>query len=518
MSDLRHLGHALSASLVLLTVVAVLFYKYVDSYLLRWQFQKTSKNIRKIKRFETIITAIFTNPNKTFDMKGTNQFTVHLLHKIRFRFAELTFNLCDSDIRKDCFGNQYIRLFYMITDKKKMPFITRLRATHLSPTDTIFFEGIEVWELTSNRRIYYSVRETIRGGVNIKDTDRLYTKPQRVSLWSKQTFCVSFENPSIYEFGEELMPRSDRQRTESLYGEDVNGVLIPSRLDWYESVLFYALLFCLTFLFDISFLIFNFENISQKESDFRFVLTVFFSGLLALIITEVFASIFFHYIKHYYEKSRSPSAQSDRLKNGTTNFWPMIRVIYLGGITFTAVVAIISVIIALMIAEKNESVVQKYKQFVIIGSHWADETILFCSAFMVSLALIAIWVLVLGFIRHLFRCLTFTTKTLSTTDKSVPDSSDTSDDTVFIKSVIPVKSKQKRESLSKTSNESVNKLSSKESAPVKKNAIPGTEQLEKEMADEKRKQRLLTKSVIHPSTKSKGFISPEEFRASESKV
>ncbi|CAG2107244.1 unnamed protein product [Medioppia subpectinata] len=488
--------------LVWVLVFLVVFYKVLEDCIYR---RKAAQKINDDKKLlnKYLLSVVLSHSMDNFQMRG-NEIKI-LLFDLNDKSVEFTIQLNNSEIRTDICGKQYIRLFLTLTtdicgkqyirlfltltSDKNWPLIfTKLSAVHNS-TGVIFMDGIEIEDEWTGRRLYFPIREYIKGRDELKDAKEISVKRQQLRLFSKQTLCPNFENPLIQETGEEV--------TDS--GKRVNAVSIKPRLDLFEVSLFYALLFNLTFFANY---LMVFLGVNSKPDSILQYITYFgglaATGLLSFVITDTIAYVYVRYIKTYRKPKTKPPVNTDC-------FWAFVRVLYLMSVFVVAIISSIGT--QLLFAFNN--ITSPIEDLMPGNYSGVYALIIIIGVFMIGLIIqFTIWISFLALIKYFFLLMFF-----GQNYTHMEDSSYMTDTTTEPKDV------ERREKQEVIKGSATVKTDKKPKTPVKLNAETksklvkfGVHRLDKELEDKERIERLSGKSLIHPITKSKGYIDPESLR------
>ncbi|XP_054157621.1 uncharacterized protein LOC128955966 [Oppia nitens] len=477
---------------VILIIAIIKLIQYCCHRLVK-QKVDTSKSSAK-NRYEYLVVPVLSNPAKGFSLTNTI-ISLQLLH---YETTVLTFNinLNKADISRDICCHRYIRGFLQLYSKTSLLPITHLKAVHNSKGE-IFMNGIELEDLWSGRRLYYNFNEMIKSGTNVQTIASVIVKPQELKLCTKETFCPNFENPSLSTFGRDLNQTS----TMKTRGQELHGISIKPKLNWFEMTVFYAFLMNLIFLANVLILFAIYDlKIKLKGIDkyIKIVVSIVLSGFVPLIVTDIMALIYNYCIKSKYNTSVSLSAKEKLI---ACNLMPIILYIYLLiviGLTISSSIGVQYLLRLFDYSELTESVQ-------ISGLN----DILFVIMFVISLVVtFTLWLIILGFIKYIFNFMTFNPKIVRDDISIITDMSSTDS------KKDPTRDEKEEQLKTKINVKIKGKVKAKDPNVIRFD----TTRLDNDANDKHKVKRVSTGSLIHSPTHSKGYINPEEFRITESKV
>lgn len=385
--------------------------------------------------------------------------------------------------------------------------------------------------------LFYPVREQVHNvGIDFKDIKAFVVKPPK--LFIPETFCPNFYSLSVETFGDKFVHPNT--------SEVIKGVKVQPKLNWFETLLFFAVLITGTYCTMFGILTFCAGKADKSYKSLVIVLAIFVSSFVALLVTELLAYIYRRGIKGPYNARMTA--------NETSLLWLIIVVfcyLLLLVISFLA-----TVIPSVLLVSKDELITKKLH----LGQMPEYVFLLLCLGSALTITF-TIGIIIFGLIRYFIRWLTFdsystqhdiekavnphiTTEPTDTTEQStlsdkVVVRKETGQDLNQIKHISQVGSKDKnisertsertteRAAKSKKKEEETKRSSKKspEMKPkVKTKAKSGkrldfnTDRLEKELIDKEKNKKLVTQSVITQPRSSKGFENPEKYRLIDSKT
>ena len=369
----------------------------------------------------------------------------------------------------------------------------------------MLFKGFEILDQMTGERSFFLINKPIEN-TDMKRAIVHSVIPQRLVFFSRQTFSPDFHSTDNETFGTTV-------ETPANSPEEIFKIRLLPKLNWFEVFVFRVFLIHTTFTVLIACLIYL-----QDNEDYEMIAaSTLAAGMIAPTVTQIVGFTYRSIIRTNYDFNCSPIKVE---RNQSSVFWTAIRFFYL--ITFFGICGLLSAIAIILIEDDFEFHIQ-YKDK--LGY---NDLLLVLILFLISLLVIyLLWLPLFCIIRFLCR-LTF----FNSPDIQVKDSADQAKDNIRdsidsdVKSTASAgghqsshesgKSGQKDKSLRLRSN----LMSTKESRDSGVDDNDMDEDSEKclKYSGVSKTDNLNTGSVIVRPTKSLGYIDPENFKLSESRI
>lgn len=440
---------------------------------------------------------VFSHPSINFDLSNTC-LTLELIHtnekSAKTRLSTLKMEFKYGQITRSLLCKQCISGFFMIMRHEPLPPINYVRAIHDCPGGTnIFLEAIEFNDQMTGERTFFAIKNHIYG-IGMNEAVVHIIKPQELKFCSKQTFCPDFHCLHIEYYGEPIEKPAQ-------YPEEIYGIRLLPKLNWFEEFVFISYLIHLSFAF-MAGILFYFQDYSDLEKTIGSVLG---SGLISPTVTQIMAFTYRFVIKRKYVSKCSPMKVEAKK---SSVFWQLFRSLYLSSIL--ALTVLLSILAIFLI---NEPLRLNYT---FIGGSDERETGILITLLVFSLLIVyTVWLPAFAIIRFVFRLIFFKPKSVASDLESHTDRHDS--DLGLNKGVTSPSPRSKLTPEKSERSEGLKSAKSRSRRHQKSRSVSDKKQDEEEdkYSD---MDELNTGSVIVKPTKSVGYIDPNVFKLSDSKI
>ncbi|XP_054162397.1 uncharacterized protein LOC128960351 [Oppia nitens] len=409
---------------------------------------------------------------------------IHIKKRQKVKLAKLDINLQNKTniIKSDC-KTSIIGLF-VILRHSPLPMITKIRAIHNSSKNSkIFFDGFEINNQMTGERTFFAVESYIES-TDLDNAIVHNVKPTKLTFFSKQTIFPDFIIIDYESYGEPINVLVDSP-------DEIHAVKLEPKINWFESLVFGIFLIQVNITIMVT-LLTHFVGDKRDLQTGHFVITILVSSLLAFIITQITAFAYRFGLKPHYNLHCSPLKQQ---LNKSSVLWQIFRYSYLG---FYIIVSLSLSVFDIYYSPHNFKI-----QMLGSSDDYMTEVLSLLLLLVFNVIVIyLIWIPIFSVIRFIYR-LSALSRAKSKSNESIEDYE------TNMKSIKEEKSEKFEKS------EKSEKWEKKCQSPNETRS-----RLEDNITDDSysKQKTLNTGSIIVKPTKSVGYIDPEVFKLTQSKI